>query len=543
MRTVIDVLTRTYRACLTLAPRTSRDLWADEAADTFRAVCEHAYRRDGIVGLCRTTIAEAFNLARTIVSLRSRRDRTDRQEPRGFSPAGPHAMIRRTLRDLRQAARGLVAARTASGVAVLILALGIGLNTAIFSVLDAVLWRPVPYPDADRLVSMATLNTARKFYYMGSFSPSLIQSWRTQTDLFDRVEAYDTPTVVYTANDGAELLPSAVVTPGLFSMLGASAARGRAFAPPDGQDGSDDVVVVSDAFWRSRLKQDPQVIGSVILIDNTRCRIVGVMPASFRFPNGETAVWKPYDVNRPPVADSGRTFTPLARMANGITRAQATAEAARRGSALASALGATGVSAQVYALSSSFDDKTRQSLWVLGGAVGFLFLVVCANVANLALSRSLLRTRVYAIRSALGASRADLVREALVEHALLAAVGCAAGIGIALAFVWLAKTVLPDAMTLQAFTPIALDWRAAALAATLGTVAALVGLPAAILGSRPSVQALIGAGARGTTSSAMARRLRASLVGTRNLRLDGVARRRCAHDAQPAEARGPEPRF
>jgi putative ABC transport system permease protein len=179
---------------------------------------------------------------------------------------------------------------------------------------------------------------------------------------------------------------------------------------------------------------------------------------------------------------------------------------------LASALGATGVSAQVYALSSSFDDKTRQSLWVLGGAVGFLFLVVCANVANLALSRSLLRTRVYAIRSALGASRADLVREALVEHTLLAAVGCAAGIGIALGFVRLAKTVLPDAMTLQAFTPIAIDWRAAALAAALGTVAVLVGLPAAILGSRPSVQALIGAGARGTTSSAMARRLRASLV-------------------------------
>src|SRR5262249_39029025 len=141
------------------------------------------------------------------------------------------------------------------------LALGIGLGTAVFSVLDSILWRPVPYPDANRLVELVSFNTQRKFAFFGFDSPAVMREWRRQTDLFDRMEGYDTPSLVYTNETGSEMVAGAVVPPGLFSMLGAVPAAGRIFVPGDGRTGTETLVVISDAFWRASLKKDPDVVG------------------------------------------------------------------------------------------------------------------------------------------------------------------------------------------------------------------------------------------------------------------------------------------
>jgi predicted permease len=503
IETLIGFLARAY-ASLLPSPGADRKVWADDAAATFRAVCREAYARGGTRGLCRTIAAEWIDLCATRV--RSVVP-TTRFRPR-------NGAAQRLLRDLRHACRALVSGRAAVTLAVVTLAAGIGLNTAIFSLLDTVLWRPVPYPNGDRLAQLASFNVARKFMYMGAYPPPLIESWRAERDLFDRVEGFDTTSVVYTGTAGAELFSEAVVTPDLLPLLGVAPSLGRIFEPGDGQSGSSNIVIVSNGFWRTRLGGDPGAVGRDLVIDGTRQRVVGVMPAAFRFPSGDTALWTPYDTARPPAdGASARTLTPLVRIARGVTFAEAEQEARRRGGARAAAAGLPDTTAAVYRLAGYTDERMQQSLWVLGAAVGFLFLVVCANVANLALSRSIHRTREFAVRTALGASRGTLVRETLVEHALIAAAGCAAGVALAAGFLRLAVAVLPDSMTISALTPVALDGRAILFAAGLGSLAALVfGVPAALVASRPSVSGLLGGTSRASTGSTSWRRLRSALV-------------------------------
>lgn len=503
IETIIRTLARAYGACLRRPSSGDRRVWADDAAATFRAVCRDAYVRGGTAGLCRAIAAEWIDLCAARV----------RRAPPATGVRTREGTMRRLVRDVVHARRALASGKAIVALALGILTLGIGLNTAIFSLLDTVLWRPVPYPEGDRLAQLASFNVTRKFTYMGFFPPPLIESWRTQHDLFDRVEGVDTTSVVYAATGGAELLPEAVVTPGLMPLLGAAPARGRIFAPGDGQSGTTNIVVVSDSFWRSRLGGDPDAVGREIVIDGARQRVVGVMPASFRFPSGDTAFWTPYDTAHPPADAAERTLTPVVRIARGVTFVAAEQEARRRGGPLAAAAGQQDVTASVYRVSGYTDEKTQQSLRVVGGAVGFLFLVVCANVANLTLSRSLNRAREFAVRTALGASRGALLRETLVEHAAIAIAGCAAGVALAAGLLQLAIAVLPDSWTIASLTPIALNGRAIAFAAALGSIAAVVfALPAAVVASRPSIAGLLGSGSRASTGSVSSRRLRSALV-------------------------------
>jgi putative ABC transport system permease protein len=423
--------------------------------------------------------------------------------------------MQRLWHDVRLGWRGLVANRASAGLAVATLALGIGLSTAVFSILDSVLWRPVPYRDADRFVELAAFNIQRKFSFMGFYSPQLMQAWRSQTDLFDRIEGYDTPSLVHTTEVGSEMVAGAVVTPGLISMLGVPPEAGRIFGPGDGQSATANLVVISDAFWRADLKQDPGAVGRELVFDGERYQIVGIMPAAFRFPNGQVQVWVPYDVAHPPTgAKAARTLTPIARLAAGVSRDAAKSEARARGARISASAGeGSDTTAEVYSIGNDIDDKTRQSLWILAGAVGFLFLVVCTNVANLALARSILQARDLAVRAALGASRGDLIRETLVESGLMAAAGCAAGVGLATLLIQVARAALPDSMIASALNPLNLDPRAITFAIGLGSLAALLfGLPAAVVASGSSVAHLLGASSRGASASPLSRRLRSALV-------------------------------
>jgi predicted permease len=477
----------------------------DEIAATVEVACMTSVRRRGKTAALRTGVLELLNLAGLAAR---RREASPSPAPPERRQRGPAIAL-----SVRFAWKRLIGARANAAWAIGTLALGIGLSTSVFSVLDSVLWRPAPYPEADRLVELATYNTERKFTFAGFYSPQLLTAWRAQSDLLDRVEGFDTPTVPYEGDDGSETVSEAIVTPGIFPLLAAAPERGRLFVAGDGRSGTSDVVVVSDAFWRERLHGDPAVIGRRLMIDSAPCHVIGVLPASFRFPNGRVEVWAPFDVDAPP-GGSVRTLTPVARLAPGRSIDAASLEARARGGRIGAAVGEPeSQTAILFPLSGTVDDKTQQSLWMLAGAVGFLFLVVAANVANLALSRALQRTRDLAVHAALGASTADLVREAFVENLLVAAIGCAAGTALAAGLTDLARVTLPEAMTTSAFSPIALNGRATLVAVALGAASAIIfGLPMALFASRSSLTSILGAQSRSTTGSRTSRRLRGALV-------------------------------
>lgn len=476
----------------------------DDIAETVEAVCLMTARRRGRVASIRAGVLELANLLGLAI----------RRPTLVPTPDPPrHRRWPAWRLSLRFAWKRLVGARANAAWAIGTLALGIGLTTSVFSVLDSILWRPAPYPQARRLGELATYNVERKFTFMGFYAPPLLAAWRTQSDLFDRVEAFDTPVVPFEGDDGSETVSEAIVTPGLFSLLGAVPERGRLFVDGEGRTGTTDAVVVSDAFWRERLHADPDVVGRRLMIDNAPCHVVGVLPASFRFPSGGTEVWTPFDLDAPP-RGATRALMPLVRIAPGRTFEAAAIEARARGGRIGVAVGEpANQTAVLYPLSDAVGDKTERSLWLLAAAVSFLFLVVAANVANLSLARALQRRRDLAVHAALGASTADLVRAAFIENALVAAIGCTAGTVLAAMLTRLARVSLPAAMTTAAFNAIALNGRAVLVAIGLGAVSAIVfGLPMAIFASRTSLSSALGAQSRSATGSRASRRVRSLLV-------------------------------
>jgi predicted permease len=498
-----------------LAPEPLRSELRGDGAVALGAVCESAVRARGWRGLAWTAWTEWGSLL--VAGLRARAGRRGRITGGRPRPPDPRrrGVVRVAIDDLRQAWRGLAASRATVALAVVTLALGIGINSAIFSILDSILWRPVPFVAADRLVELMNVNTARGFTY-GGFSPALVAEWQAQRDLFDRVEAYDRASFVYTADGGAEMVPGSIVTPGLPSLLGVAPRLGRLFTPGDGRGGTDRIAIVSDRFWRRRLHRDPQVIGSTISLNGAGYTVIGVMPESFRFPTDERELWVPYDVEVPPSDALVRPtrFVPFARLHPDVTFERASSETTSRGGRLSEAAGGNaGVSARMLRPARLGDNKTRRSLVVLGGAVAFLMLIVCANVANLALARTLTRTRDLAIRAALGASRGDLVRQALVEQTLIGLAGVAGGVAVGYVALAAALGVLPEAMTASTLNAIDLDGRALACAVALGLASVFVfGLPPAIVASRARLADALHAGARTFTGGAAARRFRAGLV-------------------------------
>ena len=440
--------------------------------------------------------------------------------PRSHSPRRASTWLVRIGRDLRTAIRSLAANRLNTGIALATLALGIAVNASIFSILDSVLWRPVPFRDADRLASLANDNTARKFTYQG-MSRMLSAAWRQQTDLFDRVEVYERGSFVYRNAGGATMVSGAIVSPGLFSMLDVPARAGRWFRAGEGRGGSFGFAVVSDTFWRSMLNGDAGAVGRRITLDDADYEIIGVMPATFRFPDERTSVWLPYDIDAPPPDGSGPTrqspspaFVPVVRTRAGSVPAQLREQIVARGGGLSESTGGpASVSAVPMSLELSVDDRTERSLVVLGAAVAFLLLIVCANLASLALSRSLARARDLAVRAALGASRADLVRQTFIESLLLGVAGSVVGVVLAGLLLDVARAVLPDAVTLSTLNPIDLDGRTFAFAAVLGLVTAvLFGLAPAYFASRTAIVDVLRRGGRAIAGASASERLRSTLV-------------------------------
>src|SRR5262245_21761302 len=389
------------------------------------------------------------------------------------------------LQDLRFGARMLVKNPSFTFIAALTLALSIGANTAIFSVVNAVLLRSLPYHEPGRLV---LLSYYRERVLNDYATGAEFVEWRAQMKSFEQLAACRFDTMDLTGNFEPERLAASYASADLFATLGVAPARGRAFTPEEDTPGNAQAVIVSDGFWRSRLGGDPRAIGQTLTLGGIQRTVVGITSPGFRFA-GDAEMWLPLalDVNQ----QLSRQGNSVRVKVVGRLRAGATLEAAR--AELATILAQQqqsfpqsyrpfgDIQARVVELSESLIGNVRRALWVLFGAVGFVLLIACANVANLLLARSAARQKEMAIRAAVGAHSLRLARQLLTESLLLALTGGVAGLLLARWGVKLLVGLSPDSIARIKETNV--DGRA--LAFTCGMVV-LTGLLAGIL---PALQA------------------------------------------------------
>ena len=365
--------------------------------------------------------------------------------------------MREFLQDVRFGWRVLLKSRGFMVVTVLTLGLGIGASTLIFSVVDAVLLKPLPFKDRDRLVMVWERNPQGKKNVTG---PANFVRWREQNKVFDQMASVIYLDWMTTANISVNSEPERVaisyVSPELFPMLGVNASLGRTFVKGEGGKNSPETVLLGHGIWKRRFGGDPNVIGKVIPVNGKPTEIVGVLPEDYAFPRG-AEIFEPVTYDASAIERRGRYMMVLAHLAPGVTLAQAQSEMsliAHRLEVETPKLDA-GWGAQVVPLRDDLVGEVRKAILVLFGAVGFLLLIACANVANLLLARATSRDKEVSTRMALGAPNSRLVRQFLTESLLLSALGGVLGVVIAQSGLLLVLRILP--IDLPTFTPVGLN--------------------------------------------------------------------------------------
>lgn len=420
------------------------------------------------------------------------------------------------IQDVGYGARMLRRNPGFTAVAVLTLAFGIGANTAIFSVVESVLLRPLPFKDPDRLVILTEYNPG-KVDTAGVPYPDYVE-WKNQSTVFDETAAYyhieASNDAVLAAPGSAERVQFSIVTNSFFTILGVQPALGRGFLATEEQPGSGKVFLASDSLWRRDFGADPAVIGKTFLLDGASCTLVGVMPPGFQFPLGRD-VWIPVGI----LGDRGihdrvsHPFRVLGRLRPGVGLRQVQAEMDGIERQLGQAYPVTDRDwrVRVQPLLDEFVERVRASLLVLLGAVTFILLIACTNAVNLMLARASAREQEFAIRTALGAGRMRLLRQSFAESLLIVA------LSILVALV-LAKWGLDLVMSLASIQlprmePFRLNFPILAFSTLIGAVTTmLVGLAPALQISGLSFQESLRVGQRNASTGLRGRGLRSMLV-------------------------------
>ena len=416
------------------------------------------------------------------------------------------------LNDLRFGARMLRKAPGFSTVAVLTLALGIGANTAIFSFVDSVLLKPLPYPEPERIVNVWEKPPQ---YDRNGISTMNFLDWQRQNTVFTAMAAQTGGSVTLTGGKEPVQLRTARVSASFFGILGVKPALGRTFASDEDQRGHEQVVVMSHRLWESRFGSDPGIIGRKILLDGHPFTVIGVMPAGTRFDRDWNDIWMPLAFQPQDMTRDFHWMMAWARLKPGVTleaaRQQMKAIAARIAHDYPKSN--KGWSATIDRYQDRYvEDHLRRSLWMLLASVGVVMLIACVNLANLLLVRGAARDREVGIRVSIGASSWQLLRQFLSESVLLSAIGGCAGLLVAFALIRILKTSLPPYF-LPSEANVTLDLR------VLLFTAALVLLTGLLFGIAPALQAIrtkpvnaLRDSGRTSTTSATGMKLRSTLI-------------------------------
>jgi predicted permease len=376
------------------------------------------------------------------------------------------------LRNLRTGVRSLLRAPLLSAAVIFTLALGIGANSAVFAVVDAILLRPLPFPDGNRLMLISHRNPKTPSPLV---APARLTDWNRMNSTFDALTGYYTEDVTETSGDLAEKLRRAFVAPQFLEVWGMAPALGRGFTSAEEHYGGPSAVLISDRLWRNRFGADPKAIGKHLHFGAASPMVIGVMPASFRFPDPEADLWWPVPSDSPLTRNfrDATWYTVIGRLKTGVTLEQARADL----SLVQSRLGAqfpdtdSKLRIDIQPLKEQTIGSVRRSLWIVFGSVSLLLLIACTNIASLLLSRAIQRRPEMSIRVSLGASRLSVVGQLMMETAVLAVTGALLGLPLAAAAPWALRRfagALPRVEELQ------LNWRVAVYSLACAVIVTLM---------------------------------------------------------------------
>ena len=417
------------------------------------------------------------------------------------------------LQDLRYGARMLMKKPGFTLIAVIALALGIGANTAIFSIVNAVLLRPLPYHESERLVAVYEKRTQQESLH-NLIAPADFYAWQEQNRSFESLAAYTEAHFNLTEAGEPERFWGLNATRELFSVLGVGPMLGRDFAHVDGQSAASQVAILSYRLWQRRFGSDPNLIGKTIILNESLHTVIGVMPPDFQFPSKKIDIWTVTDAS--PEARTNRRFhyfTAIGRLKADVTLEQARAEMESVARQLEQHFPDTnaGRGVSLFPLRDEMTGNLRPALLILLGAVGFVLLIACANLTNLQLARAASREKEMVIRAALGAGRWRLIRQLLTESLLLSALGGAAGMLLAAWGVALLDHFIPT--SIAEFNPSSIDGRILGFTLAVSLLAGvLAGLLPALQASRHNLSGMLKESAQSVGDSPRHRRVRSALV-------------------------------